>query len=424
MTEATWLAPMLLNGVLSETALDRESLPQSRLNITNRVRTNLMPWPGQFSPQLVETLLAAYAPSNGIILDPFVGSGTALVEAGRIGLAAYGGELNPAAVIMSRVYELINVAAEHRNVIIKELDERLAEIIGVSFRPWFQLNPTRVVTREELEVALVGLWRESVPGPMRILTAALVVLCDFHQEHLDADRSHRVWLRLARIVRDLPTSDQPVTVHHADARDLSLDSDSVDLVLTSPPYINVFNYHQKFRRSVEALQWDVLAVARSEIGSNRQNRGNRFLTVIQYCLDMASAIREAARVTKPGGRLIFILGRESTVRGTPFFNGELIAELAVQSVGLTFNMRQERVFRNRYGTNIYEDILHFSGTSEIPGPTHCLSAARSIARQALTAAEDHAPEKERIGLIQAINRLDHVSPSPILAVPTPMNGTA
>ena len=94
------------------------------------------------------------------------------------------------------------------------------------------------------------------------------------------------------------------------------------MVLTSPPYINVHNYHQQFRRSTEALDWDVLSFARSEIGSNRQNRANRFLTVIQYSLDMALALRELARVARPGARLILVLGRESFVRGGRFFNGE------------------------------------------------------------------------------------------------------
>ena len=42
------------------------------------------------------------------------------------------------------------------------------------------------------------------------------------------------------------------------------------LALTSPPCINVHNDHQKYRRSVETLAWDVLAVARSEIGSKRR----------------------------------------------------------------------------------------------------------------------------------------------------------
>ena len=61
-----------------------------------------------------------------------------------------------------------------------------------------------------------------------------------------------------------------------------------------------------------------------------------------------------------------MLGRESSVRGTRFFNGELVTEIAVQSVGLEIERRQERMFGNRYGTKIYEDILHFRATGAIP----------------------------------------------------------
>lgn len=45
------------------------------------------------------------------------------------------------------------------------------------------------------------------------------------------------------------------------------------LVLTSPPYINVYNYHQQYRASAEALGWDLLEVAKTEIGSNRKHPG-------------------------------------------------------------------------------------------------------------------------------------------------------
>ena len=186
-------------------------------------------------------------------------------------------------------------------------------------------------------------------------------------------------------------------------------------MLTSPPYINVHNYHQKFRRSVEALRWDVLAFARSEIGSNRQNRGNRFLTVIQYCLDMGLALREMARALKSDGRLILVLGRESTVRGTRFFNGELVAELAVQGVGLELERRQERVFRNRYGAAIYEDILHFRVTGEVPSSDVCLIAARGVAGQALSAAGARTPAAEHPGLEEALARLAELPPSPLLS---------
>ena len=238
------------------------------------------------------------------MLDPFAGSGTSLGEAARLELSAHGSELNPATLILSRVYELVNIDANRRVVILKDIEDRLSQAIGPPHGPLFRSASAQAIGRNELEAALVGIWRDSALGPTKNLTAALVVLCDFHQTHLDADKIHKLWYRLAKTVRELPESELPVIVHHADARNLPIKTDSIDFVVTSPPYINVFNYHQQFRRSVEALDWDVLAVARSEIGSNRQNRGNRFLTVIQYCPDMALAIRETARVTKPDGKLL------------------------------------------------------------------------------------------------------------------------
>ena len=404
---------MHLHESFAATTLDRESIPQSKLDIADRVRTNLLPWAGQFSPQFVEELLAVYAPPSGVVLDPFVGSGTSLVEAARRGLTAYGSELNPAAVILARVYRLVNLDAAEREVALNGLRDHLVKAIGSSDGPLFS-NPGSVPSdRVALEAALVRLWRESAPGPSQSLAAALIVLCDFHRKNLDTHMVHRTWQRLDRIVRTLPESTQPVAVHHADARMLPIEASSVDLILTSPPYINVHNYHQKFRRSTEALQWNVLALARSEIGANRQNRGNRFLTVIQYSLDMALALREMARAAKSGARLILVLGRESLVRGVRFFNGELVAELAIRSVGMEIERRQERMFRNRYGTHIYEDILHFRAPTEVPDETFSLTTARCISNRVLASARHLAPCKVRPGIDDALARLDGVSPSPM-----------
>ena len=199
---------------------------------------NSPPGPYSLVLGLVEALLAAYAPNGANILDPFVGSGTSLVEAAHLGLPACGADLNPAAVFLSRVYEFVNLPKPARTLAIKEIEIAVTQAIGISNGPLFTNGIRTPMPRAELESHLVTLWHASDPGPARILTAALVVLCDFHQKHLNAERVHAKWLRLAKIVRNLPECPCPVVVHHADARRLPVPNGSADLVLSSPPYIN------------------------------------------------------------------------------------------------------------------------------------------------------------------------------------------
>ncbi|MGC9504785.1 hypothetical protein [Baaleninema sp.] len=41
--------------------VDNTEIPQDQLNIEDKTRRNLLPWKGQFSPQLIEVLLKTYS---------------------------------------------------------------------------------------------------------------------------------------------------------------------------------------------------------------------------------------------------------------------------------------------------------------------------------------------------------------------------
>ncbi len=182
-----------------------------------------------------------------------------------------------------------------------------------------------------------------------------------------------------------------------------------DFLLTSPPYINVFNYHQNHRAIVELLGFDILSVARSEIGSNRKNRGNRFRTVVQYCLEMERSLLAFNQVLKNGGYAAMILGRESNVRGVAFRNGELIHRIATESGLFSLESQHERSFTNRFGANIVEDILVFRKTATATAA----NVARGIAGEALRCGLTVA-EKKVVGDIEdAISDLDKIPESPI-----------
>ncbi len=402
---------MILHQSLASLDLDRSSLAQTELDIAERVRTNPFPWTGQFSPQLVEQLISTYAPQRSVLLDPFVGSGTSLLEATRLGLAANGAEINPAAAILSNVYRLANQSILERSVIIEDLDGQIFPVAA----PLFSNRPPRQCNRAPLERALIDISRNSTSACGRFLAEALIVLCDFHKNRVDEYKVQSTWGRLCQTVLALPYSEKPIEVLQADARALPLADDSCDFVLTSPPYINVQNYHQQYRRSVEALSYDILEIAQSEIGSNRKNRSNRFISVVQYTIDISLALREIARATRPGSLSILVLGRVSTIQGVEFFNGELVAEVAVNAVGMLMERRQERVFKNRYGKRIYEDILHFRSTRDVPDREFCISSARRIAGQVLSATRiSGAANCDHPMIERALSKLSEISPSPIL----------
>ena len=399
-SRASWLASIPLNI---------HDIPTNVLNIESKTRSNPFPWKGQFSPQFIQAILEKYGKPGMTVCDPFLGSGTVLGEAGRLNLAGIGSEINPAAYHMARIYRFINIEPASRNAAVHSVSEMLRDKLP-QFMPLFGDHPNSY-SAEEIESRLCEL-RVSVSSKTHAaLLEALIVLLDLWKPGLDEQRLYSVWHILTKQILNLPYSEQHIRIINCDARQLSIEDSSVDLVITSPPYINVLNYHQQYRRSAEVLGWHLLTVARSEIGSNRKNRGNRFLTVVQYCQDITQALIEMRRICGTRGRIIIVLGRESTVRGTRFFNSDIVARLATCCAGLYAEMRQERAFRNRFGETIYEDILHLNaGPSCASDP---VAKATNIAMDVLAEALDDVTEGSRSDLHMALSGAASVKPSPI-----------
>ncbi len=333
--------------------IDRDFLSQAMLDLSTRERLSRLPWKGQFTPEFVDVLLDAYLPDGGSVLDPFAGSGTVLFEAVRRGVTSYGAEVNDAALAFSRVAELggLGLASRHDALTqAKRLLDRWPHQTEMQRSPW----PDTTRERGLIEAAR----RE--PRVWRLVSAALV-LAQATRSKLVRSSVLEAFTRLREIVLESAMSGASCHVYRADARALPLDDETVDLVVTSPPYINVHNYHQYARVAVELLGGDPLGSAKSEIGANRKFRQNRFLTVVQYAIDMAEVLAELRRVIDPAGRVIIVLGRESRVRGVTFENGHLLTELVRREESFEVRRRMERSFVNRFGARIFEDNYDASG---------------------------------------------------------------
>ncbi|MFB8793396.1 MAG: DNA methyltransferase [Microcoleus sp.] len=400
---------MVLSNIFSETPINRQEIPQELLDIEDKQRTNPLPWKGQFSPQFIETLIHKYADKNSVIFDPFLGSGTVLYEAGRLGLEACGTEINPAALILANTYKFITISPRQRERCINCFLDRLKTDIWETM-PLFQ-TIQKELTENDIIDKIVYLAVDNEEKIINILHQALVILLDLENKKVTYSRVFTIAKNLATFVLNLPYSEKPINAYNADARSVPLENSSINLVITSPPYINVFNYHQQYRGSTEALNWKILEVAKSEFGSNRKHRSNRFLTVIQYCLDIAYTLQELLRICSHDSRIIFVVGRESNIKGTPFFNGELVAEVASQVLGLSLDIRQERSFVNRYGKTIKEDILHFTKVENLQY-YFTIHQARTIAVEALESAYSLADEQVKYEIKDAIDKAEKVQISP------------
>lgn len=376
--------------------INRDEIPQSFLNIDEKVRSNLFTWNGQFSPQFIEALLRKYAHEGFYVIDPFVGSGTVLAECARQNISAYGIELNISAYYMAKIYELVNFMLSKR----KEYIDNISSLVR------------SIHCDDDIINTLTEKIKLENDSTVSNILSTLIVLMDIYKNDVTCDLLYKKWDFLSNIILTLPYSEASIHADRGDARKMNVLTGTADLLITSPPYINVFNYHQKYRRSVEALGYNVLAIAKSEFGSNRKNRSNRLLTVIQYCIDMAESIQEAIRACKKDARMIYVVGRESTVLGYSFYNSELIYNICTQIFGLPFLIRQERVFKNRFGQMIYEDILHFSNVNN----THIIDKslidekARQIAVEMLSSKE--AQENKNKDLLEeAISKSTNVKGS-------------
>lgn len=384
--------------IFEKIPIDKTSISQGELDIDNKTRSNLFAWNGQFSPQFVEALLSHYAQDGDVVIDPFAGSGTTLCEAARKGISAYGMELNASAYYMAKTYELANKSLPERKALIDSVEQIL----------------TSISKTDEILPTITRAIQQNNPSALSALLSTLIILIDLFNNELSISLLHTKWTGLKKTVLEIPFSTAQIKVDMGDSRKLGCNSGEATLLITSPPYINVFNYHQKYRRSVEALGYDVLAIAKNEFGSNRKNRGNRLLTVIQYCIDMALSIKEAMRACCQNARMIYVVGRESNVLGYSFCNSRLIFEIATEIFQLPFLLRQERAFKNRFGQMIYEDILHFENaqTEKFLSEEDIEDAARSIAVRILSEKAQMYPDSKNIELIfEAIERAENVNRS-------------
>lgn len=374
-------------------------IAQHLLDINNKKRSNLFKWNGQFSPQFIEAILESYANENDTVLDPFSGSGTVLHEASKLNLHAIGCDINPSAFKISNLYSLCNLEPFERKLVIEKFYVHFLSALE-KFDQDLSDYPHSIIKNFSLNCEYV-----------HVLNEGFIILSD--KKALNKTKNELISLLndFVKVIHDLPYSKKKIKCFQADCRKLPISDSCVDLVVTSPPYINVFNYHQQYRKNAEALGFNILNIAKSEIGSNRKFRPNRFMTVFQYIFDISKCLEEISRVSKDNARIVFIVGKVSNILNTKINNGEIVKEIALK-MGFSIPFVQERTFKNRFGAIITELVINIQNVKRVKNDMDDL---RNIGKKhlldALVISEN---EKTKKLIMEAVNKSELIIASPIL----------
>ncbi len=377
---------------------------QHKLDVSSRSRTSVLPWRGQFSPDFIKYLLDEDGQTAETVLDPFCGSGTLSYEAASRRKNCYVFDINPAAICLAKTAYACALNASERWDVIQDLKK-----LSYRFIERIQQKKSVISASQIVEITRNHLEDHKIQN--ELLESFLLFLFGNNSE-IDEKKIAKGIDSFAKIIFSIPHFHGELKIFRGDARSINIRDEIIDLIITSPPYINVINYHQHYRPITEALGYKPLEASKAEIGANRKFRQNRFMTVIQYCMDMALFLVEAARVLSKNGKMIIILGRESTVQGVSFKNGELFAAIASEGMGWGIKKWNERVFLNRFGEKITEDVITL--TANIFSASSAAIIGNQIGCEALCRAMSSSPPEQCIEINRALQVSETIKPSALL----------
>lgn len=349
------------------------------------------PFPARMAPDIaMDHLESTVDGKDLIVLDPMCGSGTVLAAASGRGHAARGFDVDPLAVLMSsvatRAVDTDEVVAEAERICalaressvdtprwddpetqkfaeywfassqlaqLNRLSRALDEVSDDAVRQTLQVALSRIIVTKAPKASLAA--DTSHSRPHRVTTESTY---DVYRGFEGSVGSLKKLLDERSIVGE-------VEVRRGDARALDLPDSSVDLIITSPPYLNAIDYLRGHKMS---LIWfghtipELRKIRSHSIGAERALDGGalkqvgdmvKFITdsvdapehlplatITRYAHDLAVFARELKRVCKPESDVVTVIGN-STLRGN-YIQNDVLVRQAYEHAGFRVTDRTER----------------------------------------------------------------------------------
>lgn len=323
------------------------------------------PYPAKFIPQIPRQLIELYYPGDeSVVLDPFCGSGTTLVEAISFGLNAWGIDLHPLACLITQVKTtpLHPQFARAAGEVVRKARTRLARgKVNVPIIPnlnhWFKIDVQKTLatligeidslpsspTREALRVAFSSIVVRVSNQESDTRYAAI-------EKKVRADEIFDLFDRAAANIceavssfrDDLFRSFGKASILNRDILTVSPEElpKNVGLVITSPPYPNAYEYWLYHKYRMYWLGMNPIAVKEREIGARPHYFKTNHQDERDFEKQMAACFALLSRVMLPNAKACFLVGR-SIIHGRVIDNMALLKR-AAEPHGFEFKEAVER----------------------------------------------------------------------------------
>ena len=337
---------------------------------TNYLVHNYHPFAAKFVPQIPRYLIPLFTKKYELVCDPFCGSGTSLVEAMLLNRHGIGIELNPIGAIVSKVkttplsvkqLNIINSFLEEievkkkftcngvhgdllnkrDNIKYENIEDLTASLQFPNKYHWFKKDVLNAVlyikkyidvvddldVRDFLLVALSSIIVKVSNQESETRYAAIdknVKASDVFS--LFNSKVRDMFKRMIEFIKYIDKKVE-VKIYNTDTRRVDfIPENSVDFIITSPPYPNTYDYYLYHKLRMIILGFDYKPIQKAEIGS-RHKHSSKNENIDSYLNDMKHCLNIFSHMLKPGKYLIIVIG-DAFIKGEKYSGYELIQDIS------------------------------------------------------------------------------------------------
>jgi len=338
-------------------------------------------YPAKFIPQIVSRLVEKYTQKGDLIVDPFGGCGTTLVESKVMGRPSVGVDINPVAVLITKakitpidpqkIEKVFTTLKARIDAYSKDTKVKAPEHERIDY--WFKPEEKRKLAFIFTEISKLkdqdirdffycgfsnilkncSIWLQKSNKPTRDQNKKSAdPIPTFYKQIKMMMRGNARFYELLKEKNHLNIQSQ---VYCTDARTIPVKDNSVDLIVTSPPYVTSYEYADLHQLTALWLEYtkDLSDFRKRFIGTSYHNKKNLVLNsdlaekirnellkkdektaeeVSTYFSEMNQVFVEMKRILKKGGKTCIVIGNTS-LKGVEILNAEVFAE-QLQNLGL------------------------------------------------------------------------------------------